>query len=111
MLSLALQNMGCDVRVSNQELNIRDGVIQWKPDLLLLDLVLPGCSGLDLLREFTSLSKRTGREMPVIIISSLGFREVVDQAKSLGAVDFVLKPVDLDSFRIKVMPYIDQEKI
>jgi CheY-like chemotaxis protein len=101
-----LQELGCHVKVTSQEAKIRDGMIRWKPDLLLIDLFLPGCSGLDLLREFKAMGNRLKRPIPILVISVLGFREIVEQAKELGAADFILKPVDLDVFRQKVMIYL-----
>jgi two-component system, CitB family, response regulator CitB len=106
LFSLSLQEMGCHVRVSSQEAQIRDGIIRWKPDLLVLDLFLTGCSGLDLLREFKTLGVRLGRPFPIMVVSALGFWEVVEQARALGAVDFILKPVDLDNFRQKALMYL-----
>ncbi len=106
LLSLSLKEMGCQVRISSQEAQIRDGIIRWKPDMLLLDLFLPGCSGLDLLREFKSIGVRLGRPIPILVVSACGFREVVEQARELGAVDFILKPVDLDNFRQKALMYL-----
>ncbi|HEX7556174.1 MAG TPA: response regulator [Leptolinea sp.] len=106
LFSISLQEMGCLVRVSSQEAKIRDGLIQWKPDLLILDLFLPGCSGLDLLREFKTLGEHYRRPIPILVVSVLGFREVVEQARELGAVDFILKPVDLDNFRQKALTYL-----
>jgi DNA-binding response OmpR family regulator len=106
LLSLTLQEMGCQVRVTSQEAQIRAGMNQWKPDLLLIDLFLPGCSGLDLLREFKMMGDRLGRPVPILVISALGFREVVEQAREMGAADFILKPVDLDVFRQKALTYL-----
>lgn len=106
LLSLTLQEIGCRVRVTSQETQIRDGLIRWKPDLLLIDLFLPGCSGLDLLREFKDMGDRLKRPIPILIISALGFREVVEQAREMGATDFILKPVDMDVFRQKALTYL-----
>jgi len=106
LFSLSLQEMGCQVRVTAKEDQIRDGFLRWKPHMLLLDLFLPGCSGLDLLREFHTLGMQSGRPIPILVVSALGFREVVQQARDLGAVDFILKPVDLDNFRQKALMYL-----
>jgi two-component system phosphate regulon response regulator PhoB len=63
------------------------------PDLILLDLMLPGLSGQDVLRELRS-SDRT-REIPVIILTAKA--EETDQVVgfSLGADDYVTKPFSL----------------
>ncbi len=106
LFSITLRELGCDVKVTYQETKIRDGFVQWKPDMVLLDLFLPGCSGLDLLREFRKMGIRLGRSVPILVVSSLGFREVVEQARELGAVDFILKPVDVDNFRQKALLYL-----
>jgi CheY-like chemotaxis protein len=106
MFSLSLRELGCQVKIEFKELPIREAVLRWKPDLLLLDLFLPGCSGLDLLREFSQTATKTGKQLPILVVSSLGFKEVVEQARKLGAIDFVLKPVDLDTFRRKAITYL-----
>jgi CheY-like chemotaxis protein len=106
MFSLSLRELGCQVKIEFKEPQIRDAVLRWKPDLLLLDLFLPGCSGLDLLREFSQTATKSGRQLPILVVSSFGFKEVVEQARKLGAIDFVLKPVDLDTFRRKAITYL-----
>jgi DNA-binding response OmpR family regulator len=59
-------------------------------DLVLLDLVLPGVAGLELLREIRSLSHR--RETPVVILTAKGQDVDRDEAFSLGADEFFTKP-------------------
>lgn len=103
LFALSLREMGCQIKIEYKEQAIRDAVLRWKPDLLLLDLFLPGCSGLDLLREFSQTTTKAGKQLPILVVSSLGFKEVVEQARKLGAIDFVLKPVDLDNFRRKAL--------
>jgi CheY-like chemotaxis protein len=106
LLLLMLQELGCQVKVCSQETQIRDEMIRWKPDLLLMDLFLPGCSGLDLLRDFKTTFQKKGQPVPILVISALGFREVVEQAREFGADDFIVKPIDLDVLRQKVLNYL-----
>jgi len=60
-----------------------------KPALVLLDLILPGIDGFEVLKrmkEFPDTAK-----IPVIILSNLGQREDVDRGLKLGAIDFLIK--------------------
>jgi len=60
-----------------------------KPELVLLDLILPGMDGFEVLtemREDPVLST-----IPVIILSNLGQKEEVDKGLKLGAVDYLIK--------------------
>jgi DNA-binding response OmpR family regulator len=60
-----------------------------KPDLILLDLILPGIDGFEVLarmREDSTLSS-----IPVIILSNLGQKEDVEKGLKMGAVDYLIK--------------------
>ena len=60
-----------------------------KPEVVLLDLILPGIGGFDVLakmKEDMALA-----DIPVIILSNLGQQEDVDKGMQLGAVDFMIK--------------------
>ena len=57
------------------------------PDVVLLDLMLPGVDGIDLLREILN-----GRELPVIFVSAYSQDEVIARAFEAGAVDYIVKP-------------------
>ena len=59
------------------------------PDLILLDLILPGINGFDVLKKIKEDSKTS--EIPVIVLSNLGQKEDVDRALSLGAKDYLIK--------------------
>lgn len=60
-----------------------------KPDIILLDLILPGKSGFDVLKEVKS--DKDTMMIPVIILSNLGEPETIDRGMSLGATDYFVK--------------------
>lgn len=60
-----------------------------KPDLILLDLILPGRSGFEFLQEVKNSAETA--DIPVIILSNLGDEEEVEQAMKLGASNFLIK--------------------
>ena len=62
------------------------------PDLVLLDLRLPGIGGLEVLRRIRMVRP----DLPVIIISGLGDADAARQSLRRGAVDYLPKPFDLD---------------
>ncbi len=74
--------------------NITEGyelIIQFKPDLVFLDVKMPGGSGFDLLSKFDSHS------FEVVFVT--GFDEYAIKAFEFNALDYVLKPIDQSKFR------------
>ncbi|WP_238652917.1 diguanylate cyclase [Paenibacillus piscarius] len=67
-----------------------------KPDLILLDIMLPDRSGIDVLHQIIGKAKK--ERIPILIISGETSREVQKHAYSLGVMDYVQKPVDTDLF-------------
>jgi CheY-like chemotaxis protein len=59
------------------------------PDIILLDILLPGLDGFEILRLLKK-SDRT-RSIPVILFSNLGQKSDIDKGKDLGAVKFLVK--------------------
>ncbi|MCU0876671.1 MAG: sigma-54 dependent transcriptional regulator [Pirellulaceae bacterium] len=70
-------------------------VKQLKPDVVLLDIVLPGCSGLALFQELRDIDSR----VPVIFITAGGESDTAIEAMKIGALDFMLKPLDVARIR------------
>jgi putative two-component system response regulator len=67
-------------------------VSQHRPDVILLDVMMPSISGLDLLRMLrTNLMTR---HVPVIVLTSVTDRQTKSRALQLGATDFLPKPLD-----------------
>jgi len=57
----------------------------------LLDLILPGIDGFEVLKQVKKDPSETIREIPVIILSNLGQRDDVEKGVNLGAEDFLIK--------------------
>ncbi|OHA84607.1 MAG: hypothetical protein A2408_03085 [Candidatus Yonathbacteria bacterium RIFOXYC1_FULL_52_10] len=62
---------------------------RWKPDIILLDLILPGVDGFEILSRIKK--DDTIKDIPVIVLSNLGQQEDIDRAMALGAKDFMVK--------------------
>jgi CheY-like chemotaxis protein len=60
-----------------------------KPDVVLLDLILPGINGFEVLES--SKKDPDVNEIPIIILSNLGQKEDIEKGKGLGAKDFLVK--------------------
>jgi two-component system, OmpR family, response regulator VicR len=68
-----------------------------KPDLIVLDLVMPKKNGMDVLKELKKNIATNG--IPVIIASNIDQKEVMNQTRELGAQDFYIKSnISLDDF-------------
>ncbi len=64
------------------------------PDLVLLDISMPGGTGLDVLRKLKSNSKTAN--VPVIVITGSTDQKLPDEVIKLGASQFLAKPIDPD---------------
>lgn len=67
-----------------------------RPDLVLLDLNMPGITGWDVLQEMRGDPLLT--HLPVVVLTTSDYPADVNRAYSLGANSFVTKPVDFDDF-------------
>lgn len=71
---------------------------QHSPDVMLLDVILPGANGV----EFLQTVRKTRPHLPVVMISGASSIKPVMKALELGASDFIRKPYDIDELRLVV---------
>src|SRR5436309_12326886 len=76
----------------------RDALVTEKPDLVLLDVVLPGQDGLSFLKSM----RDQGSMVPVLMVSALDAAKTAVQALQLGAADYLVKGFELDELRQRV---------
>jgi DNA-binding response OmpR family regulator len=76
-------------------------------DLVLLDVMMPGMSGLDVLREIRMGSNKKIREVPVMMLTAKASTDDVDAALESGANAYVIKPFRSSALREKVQTLLD----
>jgi two-component system response regulator AtoC len=81
--------------------------VQKKPDIIILDINLPGKNGLEVLKEIREISVET----PIIIFTAFGTSERAIEAMKLGAFDYLEKPFELDEFVLTVERAFDYKKL
>lgn len=64
-------------------------ISQESPDIVLLDIILPGIDGFEVLKRIKS--NDTMKHVPVIMLSNLGQQTDIDHAMRLGAKDYIVK--------------------
>lgn len=70
----------------------------FKPDLILLDMKMPGMNGIETLEKIRALDPQVG----VIMMTAYGDNQYIEQAKELGILHFMSKPFDLFELRERV---------
>ena len=95
----ALSTLGYNITEAGSAEAARALLKQNDPDLLLLDVNLPGLSGLDFLRELKSAN---GNAPLVIIVTAHGSERMAVEAVKAGAHDYISKPFELDDLRLVI---------
>lgn len=72
----------------------------YKPDLIVLDIMMPGVNGFELLEQLKE--KEETKEIPVIILTAKQDGESKKRALDLGAIDYFVKPIDKKELLYKV---------
>lgn len=90
MLNFSLGRAGFDVHEAADARQAQDMINQQVPDLILLDWMLPGTSGVDLAQKIRH-NTRT-RELPIILLTARGEEENKIKGLEAGADDYVTKP-------------------
>jgi DNA-binding response OmpR family regulator len=89
VIKMYLENAGYEVKVSNDGKEAQEAFLEYKPELVLLDIMLPHIDGVDVLKWI-----RKDSETPVIMLTAKG--ETFDKVLGLelGADDYIVKPFE-----------------
>ena len=95
VLALRIADWGHDVRTIGEATQVEREVDRQRPDIVLCDLVLPGSSGMELMRRI----KRNDERLPVVMMTAHGDIDGAVEAMKSGATDFLTKPLDYVSLK------------
>ncbi|MFT4705043.1 MAG: CheY-like chemotaxis protein/tRNA A-37 threonylcarbamoyl transferase component Bud32, partial [Bradymonadia bacterium] len=105
LLSLHLGSEGYSVSTAPTGEDALTAMREERPDLVLLDLMLPGLSGLDVLTSIRQT--RSAHDLPVVVVSSEGGSPAIAEALRRGANDYVTKPFNFSLLAARVATLID----
>lgn len=97
-LQLNLSLQGYDVSVASDGVTALQEVKKFRPDLVVLDIMLPGIDGYSVLRSIRVENER----LPVLIVSARGAPDDRVRGFSYGTDDYLVKPFDLEEFLLRV---------
>jgi len=81
-----------------------DIVIKDCPDLVILDMKIPGMDGVEILKRIKEINK----EIKVILMTAYGELDIIEEAKKLGALRYFPKPFDIDEIKKVVREHTSQ---
>ncbi len=77
------------------------------PDVIILDLVMPGRGGMGFLREM----KARGNKIPIVVLTASNTVDAAVSAMKEGAADFITKPFETDALRIKLRQLLERGEL
>jgi len=95
---------GCEVRSFSDPKKAREFFAAAKPgdvpDVILMDIMMPGVDGISLMGDIRS--KEVAAHIPIIAVSGLNDAATLNDALLFGAMDYMVKPFDLDTLTAKI---------
>ncbi|HHN94170.1 MAG TPA: response regulator [Anaerolineae bacterium] len=104
---IVLAPVGYHVLTASDGQEALEKIASEQPDVVLLDLMLPGVSGLDLLKQM----QQENISVPVIVLTAYSSRQAVLSAFRLGARDFLQKPFSVNRVRSVVKRILTEERL
>ncbi|MBI4375806.1 MAG: response regulator [Elusimicrobia bacterium] len=103
-----LEQLGCEVTTALNGMDALKLAEKEKPDLILLDIMMPGMDGFMTLAELKKNSST--KDIPVMMVTAVDLVKNIEKAKEMGAVDYIVKPVMIDRLKAKIETVIPLPK-
>lgn len=100
---------GYKIHSVNIGANALPEALDFNPDLILLDLMMPDMDGIEVCKSLQSNSEL--RKIPILIFSAVGEVKSKVAAFDAGARDFITKPVHIDELKSRVKNWVNHKEI
>jgi DNA-binding response OmpR family regulator len=81
-------------------------IVDFKPDIIILDLIMSGIGGMEVLKQVRVFDKDVG----IIMISAITNESICEEALEAGADMYITKPVDYDHLATNILPHLIETK-
>jgi CheY-like chemotaxis protein len=99
-----LMRFNFKIRTASGGQQALDAVAEKKPDLILLDLMMPGIDGFEVIRRLKENPETA--DIRIVILSALNSNDDVVKGFKLGADDFIMKPIIMEKLLTSVITQI-----
>jgi DNA-binding response OmpR family regulator len=99
------ETQGYQVRTANDGQKGLDALVRERPDLLLLDLMLPKVNGYEICRR----ARASQMDMPIIMLTAKGQEDDIVRGLELGADDYVTKPFSIRELLARVKAFLRRQ--
>ncbi len=101
-----LQPLGFETSEAEDGVVAMEKIAAQKPDLVLLDLMMPRMDGFEVLRRLRANADT--KSIPVIILSALNSNDDVARGIAMGAEDYITKPIIMDRLQSSVIKQVNK---
>lgn len=108
IVKTALESEGFDVQTASSGEDALTTVEAFKPDCILLDLMMPGLDGMATLEQFRR--RRNTEKTPVIMLTGVSDRRKIVESLNKGVTYYIVKPFECDELINKVRIAINEAK-
>ncbi len=96
----SLRLSGYDVEVAPSAAKAREALKKRRPDIILMDIMMPDQDGISFTRELRGEAETS--DIPIIVVSGLADAGTLNDALLFGAVDYLVKPIEIDTLKAKI---------
>lgn len=92
----ALQQLDCDIVTADDGHEAMEHAEEERPDLIIMDIMLPGVSGLDLVQKMKA--DPALKDVPIIVVTTMATAGDAEKIRAAGADAYLPKPIQVDEF-------------